>query len=411
MVFDFLRCAGDLGELGAVRNQGIFDAELVGDPVTVGFDPVLQLDLRLREGEMVGIAAGTAREGLRVAGETFTQGGREGANEAVVAFTEVDALEDRGLGVTLVGGFGDLEYEDIAANFERRGVEALRLVFAPVPDGVEGAEAGTAETLTTADAPVDVGGRSEAGGTGLDLGATLLIQPVEAAVLFQVAFENVAQGGEMPDVEGGVVEKFRRDGALGPIGFLARLIDGDAEVFFEETGETDTLAAEELGGEHGIEDTCRPETTEIGQQAEIEITAVHHQVFFREDLEERLDVQTRGKDIDEENLTIDEQLEKADARFIVIHIVRLGIEEDLVDAIQGGEERGQRAGLVEELVGGRAGSHFDAEQTANRQWKEVGNHASDKKGGVVWRRAAWIGHGTLSHALRKASINKGRSSL
>ena len=120
MVIDFVGCAGDLGELGAVRNQGIFDAELVGDPVTVGFDPVLQLDLRLREGEMVGIAAGTAREGLRVAGETFTQGGREGANEAVVAFTEVDALEDRGLGVTLIGGFGDLEYEDIAANFKRR---------------------------------------------------------------------------------------------------------------------------------------------------------------------------------------------------------------------------------------------------------------------------------------------------
>ena len=290
MVIDFLGCAGDLGELGAVRNQGIFDAELFGDSVTIGFDPVLPLDLGLRQGEMAGIATGTAREGLRVAGETFTQGGRKGANEAVVAFTEIDALEDRGLGVTLVGGFGDLEHEGVAAHFERRGVEALRLVFAPVPDGVEDAKAGAAEAFTAADAPVDVGGRSEAGGTGLDLSATLLIQPVEAAVLFQVAFENVAQGGEMPDVEGGVVEKFRRDGALGPIGFLARLIDGDAEVFFEEPGETDALAAEELGGEHGIEDTCRPETTEIGQQAEIEITAVHHQVFFRENLKERRDV-------------------------------------------------------------------------------------------------------------------------
>ena len=64
MVIDFLGCAGDLGELGAVRNQGIFDAELFGDAVTIGFDPVLPLDLGLREGEMAGIAAGTAREGL-----------------------------------------------------------------------------------------------------------------------------------------------------------------------------------------------------------------------------------------------------------------------------------------------------------------------------------------------------------
>ena len=148
MVIDFLGCAGDLGELGAVRNQGIFDAELFGDSVTIGFDLVLPLDLGLREGEMAGIATGTARKGLRVAGETFTQGGRKGANEAVVAFTEVNALEDRGLRVALVGGFGDLEHEGVAANFERRGVEALRLVFAPVPDGVEDAEAGAAEAFT-----------------------------------------------------------------------------------------------------------------------------------------------------------------------------------------------------------------------------------------------------------------------
>ena len=67
-------------------------------------------------------------------------------------------------------------------------------------------------------------------------------------LILRLGFENVAQGGKMPDVEGGVVEKFRRDGALGPIGFLARLIDGDAEVFFEEAGEADALAAEELGG-------------------------------------------------------------------------------------------------------------------------------------------------------------------
>jgi hypothetical protein len=63
------------------------------------------------------------------------------------------------------------------------------------------------------------------------------------------------------------------------------------------------------------------------------------------------------------------------------------------------------------LVDGRWGGHFNPEQTANRQWKEARNHASDEESGVVGRWAAWISHEILSHAMRKASINKGRSSL
>lgn len=376
VVIDLPGGAGDLGELRAVGDEGGLDAEFLGDAVAVGLDALLELDLGLAEGDVIGIATGAAGERLWVAGESGVDGGGERGEEARVAFTEVDALKNRGLGIALLGGFGYLEDEGVAADFEGRGVDALSLIFAPVPDGVEDAEAGAAETFAAADAPIGLGGGRETGGAGVDLGAALLLKPIEAAEFLEVAFEDVAERREVPDVEGGVVEEFRRDGALGPVGFLAGFVDGDAEVLFEETGETDALAAEELGREHRVEDAFWAEAAEVVQEAEIEIAAVHHEVFLREDGEERLDVQTGREDIDEVDFTVDEELKEADAGLVMIHVVRLGIEEDLLHAGQRSEQRVEGTGLVEELIGGRTSGHFDAEQTANGQWEEARNHAS-----------------------------------
>ena len=75
----------------------------------------------------------------------------------------------------------------------------------------------------------------------------------------------------MPDVEGGVVEEFRGDGALGPVGFLAGLVDGNAEVVLEQRGEPDARPAEQLGGEHGVEDALGPEAVEVVEQPQVEI--------------------------------------------------------------------------------------------------------------------------------------------
>jgi hypothetical protein len=117
------------------------------------------------------------------------------------------------------------------------------------------------------------------------------------------------------------------------------------------------------------------------------------------DGKERLDVQSGGEDIDEEDFAADQELKEADPGLVVIHVVRLGIEEDLVDAVEGSEEGSKRSGLVEELIGGRASGHFDAEQTANRQGKEAGNHASSSVG-REWPHDYF-------HAKRQASTHKG----
>jgi len=72
------------------------------------------------------------------------------------------------------------------------------------------------------------------GGTGFDLRAALLVEPVKTVKLGQFFREDVAQGGQVPDVEAGVIEKLGRDRAGGPVGLLARLVDGDAEMILEQ---------------------------------------------------------------------------------------------------------------------------------------------------------------------------------
>ena len=226
--------AGELGEDGAVGNQRGLDAEFLRHVVAVGLDAFLQVNLRRRERDMVGIAPGPAGQRLWVAGQPVAQRGGERREDAGVALAEVDAMQDGLLGITGLGGLGDLDQEGVAADLERRGVEALGLRLAPVPDGVERAEARAAQALAAADAPVIVGGRGEARGARLDLRAALLLKPVEAVELGELLREQVAQGGQVPDVEGGVVEQLGRDGPRGPVGLLAGLVDGDAEMVLEE---------------------------------------------------------------------------------------------------------------------------------------------------------------------------------
>jgi len=75
-------------------------------------------------------------------------------------------------------------------------------------------------------------------------------------------------------------------------------------------------------------------------------------------------------------------LEQANADLVVIHVVRLGIEGDFIHAVEGLEERGERAGLINEGVTGRPGGlrrgpgcgRFDAEEAADGGRQETGNH-------------------------------------
>ena len=81
-----------------------------------------------------------------------------------------------------------------------------------------------------------------------------MVEPIQAIESGEFAREQVAQCRQVPDVETGVIEEFRRDRATGPVGFLAVFVELDVEMFFEEGGEADALAPEKLSGKHGVKD-------------------------------------------------------------------------------------------------------------------------------------------------------------
>ena len=310
------------------------------------------------------------------------EGAGERGENAVVPAAEIHLAQDGVGGLALLGGLGDFQDEGVATDLEGRGVEPLGLRLAPVPHGMEHREARAAEAIAAADAPVVLGGRREAVEARGDLGAALLVEPIEAAELLELAAQDVAQSGQVPDIERGVVEELGRDGALGPVGLLAGLVDGDGEVLLQERREADALEAEELGGEHRVEKAVRREAAEIVQQAQVEVAAVHDEVLLREHGPKRVELQAGREHIDEEDLAVDEELQEADPRLVVIHVVRLGIEGDLIDLLERVEERTERARLVQEQVGRRARDHSDAEHSAEAGREEAGNHAAGLGGHI-----------------------------
>ena len=381
---------GKLGELSAIGDERGFDGEGGGDAITVFFDAIETSEFGLGERATIGVATGATREGFRVAFKTSAKGGAERADEAVVAFTEINLCENGFLGLAVLGGVGDVEEEVVVADFERRRVDAFGAGLAPVPDGMENGQAAGAEAFAAADAPVVFGGGGETRSAGFDLRRALLVEPIEAIEGGEFAGEEIAQCGQVPDVEAGVIEEFGCDGTAGPVGFLTVFIELDAEMFFEERREPDALAPEQLGGEHGVKNTFSAEAAAIVQEPQIEIAAVHHQMKFRETFPKRLEVESGRKGVDQENLSVDEKLQQANADFVMIHVVRLGIEGDFVNAVERRQQRGERAGLLDEREARRSrrrrrrarygarSSGIDAEKTAHGGRQKTGNHLNEK---------------------------------
>lgn len=75
------------------------------------------------------------------------------------------------------------------------------------------------------------------------------------------------------------------------------------------------------------------------QQPQVEIAAVHDQVFLRQNLPERIQLEARGEHIDEEHFAADQKLQQANPCLVVKHVVRLGIEGDLFHPFERGEQR------------------------------------------------------------------------
>ena len=123
-------------------------------------------------------------------------------------------------------------------------------------------------------------------------------------------------------------------------------------MIFEERSQADARAIDELRGEHRVEDAFRPKTAEVVEQPEVEVAAVHHQVFLGEAGPEAVELE-RSEGIDQEDLIVDEELQEADPRAIMKHVIRFRIERHLVDLVQSSEEGRKLTRLVDEGEDGR----------------------------------------------------------
>ena len=137
------------------------------------------------------------------------------------------------LGQSGVGPRSDFKQQLGAGDLERRLVKPARGLLAPVPYSPEHALASRAEPLGTTDAPRMFVILREPGPGDLDLPAAALFLPGQPAAELEFDAENVAQGGQVEDVQRGVIEEPLRERAFGPIGFLAFLGQDDAKMMLE----------------------------------------------------------------------------------------------------------------------------------------------------------------------------------
>ena len=204
-----------------------------------------------------------------------------------------------------------------------------------MPDGVQNRKPPPANALGLADPPVVLSGFGETVGPGFDLGAALLLEPVQPPELLEVARQQIAQGRQMPDVQRGIVEKLGRQRPPRPVCLLAVLVELDPEMILQKRGQPDPLATQQLRRQHRVEKALRPEAAEVVEQPEVEIAPVHDQVLLGQTGPERLQVEV-CEDIHEVDIASHQELEQADPHPVVEHVVGFGIQGDFLYAVDRG---------------------------------------------------------------------------
>ena len=271
----------------------------------------------------------------------------------MVAFAEMGVGQDGRFARTPFPRLSHLEEEFVPANLERRHVEAACGGFPPVPDGIEQGKPAATEPFAPADPPVVLIRRREALRSRRDLPLALLVKPFEAAQRGQLRAENIAQRGQIKNIERGIGQEVGADRPARPVGFLAILVEHDAKMLFEQRSQADAGPTEQLGGQHGVEQSAgHGEAAEVVQQPQVKVAPVHDQVLGRKPAPERGEVK-RGKHVDQMDLTADIKLEEAKARPVVVKIVCLGIERDLGDTVEEGKKRRELLRMVDEMMGRR----------------------------------------------------------
>jgi len=130
---------------------------------------------------------------------------------------------------------------------------------------------------------------------------------------------------------------------------LPILVELHPEVILDQGGEPDAAAAEQLCRQHRVKQALGPEAAEIAQEPQVEVTAVHHQVFLRQLVPEGVQVDRRQR-VDKEYLAVHVELQQADPHAKPVHVVRLCIHDHLAHLVERRQEGLKLPGLVDQSV-------------------------------------------------------------
>jgi hypothetical protein len=103
-----------------------------------------------------------------------------------------------------------------------------------------------------------------------------LLVPGAAAFLVELRPEGFGDRLEVFGVLDGVIDHGLRKRTARPVGLLAALVERDAAKLLDERAVTEGLQAEQLRGEHGIENGLRLGRAGAAEHAQVEVGAVQN---------------------------------------------------------------------------------------------------------------------------------------
>ena len=240
----------------------------------------------------------------------------------------------------------EVEHQFVVHHLEDGQVGGLRLALAPVPELAQQRQRLGAEEGRTTQAPLGLGialAHELAGGDDARAG---LFVPREAALFRQLPAHLLRDGLKVLGVLHGVIDHRLGKRAARPVGLLAAFVERDATVLLDERAVAERAQAEQLRGQHGVEDGLRFRRARAAQHAQVEIGAVQEPGVAaggRPEFIQRKLIQR----VDEEMLPVVRDLDQADALAVVVQAVGLGIERNGKVAAQAADEIVERLWRVD----------------------------------------------------------------
>lgn len=220
---------------------------------------------------------------------------------------------------------GQVNHQGAAEDLVGRPVAPLSLALAPLQQLLRHSQLAPAEDRPPLEAQTQ---RPLLAGEAHRLEeGELLPGPFEPAQFDQPRLPELRQPRQMAGVLGRVVDHVGGERTDRPVGTLEALVEADPEVLGEDVGQADLLLAEELSGDHGVEEPAHLEAEVAVQAAQVVIGGVEDLAHRRVGEERGQRGQLRaGEGVDEHGAAGGGQLQQAD--LLAVAVLGVGLEID-----------------------------------------------------------------------------------